>query len=49
MPNPTEALGDVFATEIGGYSILQLGVAALGVAVVIGGLRFAYDKAIGKR
>ena len=45
---PTEALGDFFAAEVGGYSVLELTVGAFGIAAVIGGLRYAYNKAVGK-
>lgn len=44
---PLEFAGDVLATEVAGYSVLQLAAGALGVAAVIGGVRWAYKKAFG--
>lgn len=44
---PLAAVEDVFATEVAGYSVLQLTVGAFAVAGVIGGLRWAYKKAFG--
>lgn len=45
---PTEAVHNLFAAEIGGYSVLSLTIGAFAVAGVIGGLRWAYGKALGK-
>ena len=44
---PLAAVEDVLATEVAGYSVLQLTVGALAVAGVIGGVRWAYKKAFG--
>lgn len=44
---PLAAVEDVFATEVAGYSVLQLTVGALAIAGVIGGVRWAYKKAFG--
>lgn len=45
---PFELVEDIASTELGGYSILQLGI---GAGVVLGAiylLRKGYEKAIGK-
>jgi hypothetical protein len=49
VESPFEAVGDLFATEVAGYSILQLTVGAFAVAAVIGGARWAFQKALGKQ
>lgn len=48
LESPVEAIGDLFATEVAGYSILQLTVGAFAVAAVIGGARWAFNKALEK-
>lgn len=47
--SPLEAVGDLFATEVAGYSVLQLTVAGFAIAGVIGGARWAFNKALGKQ
>lgn len=46
LEGSTELLGEFFGAEVLGYSVLQITVAAVGVAAVIGGLRWAYRKAL---
>lgn len=48
-PEPFELVEDVFGTEILGYSVLQITVGAFAVAAVIGGARWAFNKALGKQ
>lgn len=46
--SPFAAAGDVLATEVFGYSILQLAIGGLAIAGVIGGVRWAFGKAFEK-
>lgn len=46
---PLELVEDVFAAEIAGYSVLQLTVGVFAIAAVIGGARWAFNKALGKQ
>jgi hypothetical protein len=48
LEEPFEAVGDLFSAEIAGYSVLQLTVGAFAVAAVIGGARWAFNKALGR-
>ncbi len=48
LGSPLAAASDVLATEVFGYSILQLAIGGLAVAGVIGGVRWAFGKALGK-
>lgn len=38
---------NILATEMMGYSVLQITVGAVAVAAVIGGTRWAFNKALG--
>lgn len=49
-PHPLALAENVFETPIiGGFNLLQITLAGLGVAAVIGGTRWAFNKALGRR
>ncbi len=45
--SPFEAAGDLLATKIGAYSVLQLAVGGVVVLGAIAGVRWAFGKAFG--
>lgn len=48
-PSPAAAAEQVLGFEIGGYSVLQLGIAAATIGVAVWGIRKLYEKALGKK
>ena len=47
--NSIDLLKDFFSAELGPYTVLEYTIAAFGIAAVIGGVRWAYRKALGKQ
>lgn len=47
--DPVTFVGEVFTAEVAGLSLLKVALAGAAIAATIGGLRWAFNKALGRQ